>query len=281
MNKDLEMAMTYLAFSGKFYPSLHYGSFPTVQPDQYKHVMDYVINNVLSNKYDIKREGSVIGAIRSVCNTWLDSYDKMMKKYSDEDICYLIQQLHTRIKSFMKNIATEYYKAYEDKDKYLTYDSDNLNDGSYHLADSDSFKAEKVIEKTITYINTTGTNRTLCKHSSDSNIRADEIKSIIDTIMTNSNSIAEVRELIRLIVVTYFAQSKTKDIKDISFVNFTLAPKPNAKNTDILRQKEIIENWLETSSSAYRKRKTRLATKNSYYKALLTYFTLCVVVANR
>ena len=35
--KSLELAMVYLTFSGKFYPSIHYGSFPTVAPAKYRH----------------------------------------------------------------------------------------------------------------------------------------------------------------------------------------------------------------------------------------------------
>jgi hypothetical protein len=98
--KNTELAMIYLAFSGKFYPSIHYMSFPKVQPSEYRHVMEYVLNNMLSNKFDLKTKGSVFGAIKSVGNTWLDSYDDMFKSYDDEDVVYLIQQLHNRIKSF-------------------------------------------------------------------------------------------------------------------------------------------------------------------------------------
>lgn len=281
MEKELDMAITYLAFSGKFYPSIHYGSFPKVQPSEYPHIMNYVINNMLSEKYDIRKYGSVIGAIRSICKTWITSYEDKIKEYSDEDIKDLIQQLHTRIKSFMKNIAAMYYKAYEDKDKYMTYDNDNLSDDNYHLADSDSYKAERIIEQTINYINSTSTNMSICKAASDGNVRVDEVRAIIDTILSDTTNMADVKELIRLIVYTYFAQSSTKDIQDVSFITFTIAPKPNSKNKDILRQKEIVENWLETNSAGYRKRKGRLSTKNSYNRAIFMYFTLVIVIANK
>ena len=77
--KNLDLACMYLAFSGSMYPSAHYGSFPVVEPTEYRYVMEYVLNNVLTNKYDLKKEGSVIGAIRSVTNTWLDSYKDLFK----------------------------------------------------------------------------------------------------------------------------------------------------------------------------------------------------------
>ena len=59
------------------------------------------------------------------------------------------------------------------------------------------------------------------------------------------------------------------------------AAKPNTKDPNILREKEIVESWLTENSPSYRKRKSRLATKNSYYKSIFSYFTLVVHTANK
>ena len=281
MKKELELSMIYLAFSGKFYPSIHYSSFPKVQPSEHRHVMEYVVNEMLTNKYDLKIHGTIFGAVKSICATWAVSYSKKIKECDDEDVVYLIQQLHNRIKSFMKNIASLYYDAYANKDQYLTYDSDNLDTDSYRLADNDSLKAERVVEKSVQYINSTEVDYKLCKMSSDSNIKTEEIKSIIQSILSNNDTLLEVKELIGILVCTYFQQSKTKDVRDIDFITFSIAPKPNTKDKNIIREKEIVENWLNESSDAYRKRRSRLATKNSYNKAVFTYFALIVHNSNR
>jgi hypothetical protein len=278
--KNTELAMIYLAFSGKFYPSIHYMSFPKVQPSEYRHVMEYVLNSMLSNKFDLKTKGSVFGAIKSVGITWLESYDKLFINYDDEDVVYLIQQLHNRIKSFMKNIAELYYEAYGNKD-YITYDSDSLDDSDYHLADNDSLKAERFIERSMEKINTGAVDYKLCKMSADNNVKTEEIKSIIEAILNNKDNILEVKELIRILVYTYFEQSKTKDVSDISFITFSVSPKPNTKDPHIIRMKEILEGWLEDNSVSYRKRKKRLATRNSYNRSILMYFTLIVHIANK
>lgn len=279
--KELELSCIYLAFSGKFYPSIHHGSFPKVQPSEYRHVMEYVINNELSNKYDIKIQGSVFKAILSICKTWLDTYDDRLKSFEDEDVVYLIQQLHDRIKSFMKNIATVYYRVYEDKDRYLAYDSDNLGEDNYRLADNDSLRIERAVENTMTYINNTSIDYKLCKLSSDSNVKTDEVKSIIESILNNNDNIPEVKELVRIIIAEYFAESKTKDVRDIDFITTSIAPKPNTKNQNIIREKQIIEGWLCENSSAYLRRRSRQATKNSYFKSILTYFVLLIQNANK
>lgn len=281
MDKELELSMIYLAFSGKFYPSIHYGSFPKVQPSEYKHVMDYAINNMLTNKYDIKAQGSVIGAVKEICKTWIKSYGDRLKDDSDESKVYILQQLHSRIKSFMINIAKAYYEAYEDKDSYMSYDSDNLDEDSYRLADNDSLKAERAVENAMNKINSSGVDYKLCKMSSDSNVKVDEVKSIIEGIISDNKNLPEIKEFLRLLVITYFEQSKTKDVRDVEFISFSIAAKPNSKDPNILREKEIVESWLTENSPSYRKRKSRLATKNSYYKSIFTYFTLVINTANK
>lgn len=280
--KDVELAALHLAFSGKFYPSIHYKSYKVVKPTEYRYVMDYVVNNVLTNKFDLKRTGSVIGAITCVVNTWVDAYKEQFERFNDDDAVYIIQQLHSRISAFMKNIAKEYYRAYEMKDKlYLSYDSDDLNDDNYHMADSDSLRAERVAEKTLNYMQNAGVDYAMCRMSSNSNVRIEELKSIIESIIMDSNNIKTVSEFVRLLISDYFAKSKNKDVSDIEFITYSTAAKPNTKNPIVIRQKEIVETWLMDNAPAYRRRKSRIATMNDYYRSIYTYFTLMIHQANR
>jgi len=243
--------------------------------------MEYVVNNELSNKFDLKREHNVFGAIRSVCMTWIHTYGDRLKSCDDEDVVYLIQQLHNRIGSFMKNIAEKYYDAYERKDVYLVYDNDNLSDDNYHLVDNDSLRVERIVERTVTYVTGNSVDFKLCKISSDSNVKTDELKSIIEAVLSEPGNIIEIKELIRLITADYFQQSSSKDVRDIDFINKSIAPKPNTKNPIVLRQKEIIEGWLDEKSAAYKRRKSRAATRSSYFKSVITYFVLCIHNANK
>ena len=278
--KNAELSAIYLAFSGKFYPSIHYSKFPTVQPIEYKHVMDYVVNNMLTQKFDLKREGSVFGAIRSICITWLNTYRNIFKNPDDEDIADLIQQLHGRIKSFMNNIASLYYEAYE-KGNYISYDSDNESDENFRIADSDSLLAERCVENTMRIINNNNIDMKICKMASDSNVKITEVQSIIEGIQSEPDNLPTVKELLRIIINEYFVDSKDKDVTSLNFITKSIAAKPNTKNKNIIRQKEIIENWLDENSPQYRKRKSRPATKSSYYKSVLTYYVLLINKANK
>ena len=278
--KNAELSAIYLAFSGKFYPSIHYSKFPTVQPIEYKHVMDYVVNNMLTQKFDLKREGSVFGAIRSICITWLNTYKNVFKDPDDEDVADLIQQLHGRIKSFMGNIASLYYEAYE-KGNYISYDSDNESEENFRMADSDSLLAERCVEKTMQIINNNNIDMKICKMASDSNVKITEVQSIIEGIQSDTDNLPVIKELLRIIIGEYFNDSKDKDVTSLNFITKSIAAKPNTKNKNIIRQKQIIEDWLDENSPQYRKRKSRPATKSSYYKSILTYYVLLINKANK
>lgn len=279
--QNLELAMIYLSFSGNFYPSIHYAQYPKALPADYRYVCDYVVNNDLSDKYDLKKTGSVIGTIKSITNTWITTYDDRLKGSSDdEDYVYMIQQLHVRIKSFIKNTAEAYYRCYNNKD-YLTYDSDDMSQDNFRLTENDSTKIEAVTQRTLTYITSHDVDYRICKMCSDSNIKTEEIKSIIESIVKNTDNIDDIKELVMLIVSNYFEVSKTKDVRDIEFISYTIKAKPNTKNKNILRQNEIIEQFLCENSMAYNRRKSRIATRLSYNRAILTYFTLLINQSNK
>lgn len=278
MKKDAELAMIHLAFSGRFYPLQHYRSYPTVVP--VRHVMEWVVNNALTAKFDLTVEGSVIGAIKSVSTTWMNTYMDRFKRLTDEDVVYLIQQLFSRIGSFMKNIAIEYYKAYEEKDLYIAYSSDSYDADDFHLADSDTLKISKFTEKTMNNINMSGVDYRVCKMCSDSNITPNECKSVIESIVSTRENIPKIKELISLMISLYFSTGE-KDITDLKFITFTIAPKPNAKQKEIIRQKEIIEEFLSESGTAYLRRRSRIATRNSYERCVRMYFALVIHNSNR
>ena len=278
--KNAEISAIYLAFSGKFYPSIHSQKFK-YPPDKNRHVMEYVVNNMLTQKFDLKREGTLFGAIRSICCTWLDTYESKFKDPDDRDVADLIQQLHGRIKSFMGNIATQYYKAYENKDMYLTYNSDSADEDSFRIADSDSQKAERYVENTMNWITTHGVNHKICEDVHDSNVKTDEVQSIIESIQDDPENIPIIREFISIMIFEFFANDKTKDVRTMRFITYTIAAKPNSKNKNIIRQKEILEKWLDENSPQYRKRKSREATKSSYHKSVLLYYAFVINAANK
>jgi hypothetical protein len=275
--KSANLTCTFLAFSGKFYASLHGAAFPTVAPIKYKSVMDYVVNNMLNDKFDLKKYGTVFGAIESMCKTYIQTYSKDIKENNilDDQCGKLIQQLRTREMSFMMNIATLYYEAYENR-YYLNYESENENPDEFRLPDNDSMVALKLTEKTMNYLTSTYVSLEICNKCKDSNVKALEIKDIMEAILSDSNNLPKVRRLVNILICNFMVQNPGTNVGSIEFVAFTTKAKPNTKNPIEIEQKQIITSWLDEKSPNYRRRKSRQATANSYMRSVLMYFALII-----
>ena len=278
MNKELDISEINMAFSGKMYASVFYKSF-RFEPAEY--VMDYVINNMLSNKYDIIKYGNVINAVKSVTTTWVQAYPDRFNSFTDEDCTYLIQQLRNRINSFMYNITTIYYKAYQDKNIYIAYDTDDVSDDNYHIADNDAFKAQRALDNALSYMANKGIDYPSCKVSCNESIKFDELKSILENIFANKDNEPLIKEYITIMISLYFRDSKTKDIRDISFISYSIKPTPNSKDKYVIKKKELLDKILVNNSENFTRRRSRLATESAYYRAINAYFSLIVQKANK
>ena len=279
---NTELSAMYLAFSGKFYASCHYRWFRQYCPK--REVMDYVINYMLSKKFDLISEGSVWGAIRNLVRTWLESYKSIITgdKTSDEEIVYIVHQLYERIYAFMRNIAKLYYKAAEEK-LYLNAESDNYDGegGKYRVANNNSTKASEWTEKTMTYMTTSTVNIARCHSAAGKGVDAMELKSIFENILNDNDSIADLREVVNILLVDFM--KNFPDIKDVptsvEFIDYSIKMKPNTKDKDLIFLKNAILKWLNTSER-YRSIRTP-ATLNNYYRGILTYIVLSINEANK
>ena len=278
MQTELNIALINISFSGNFYASIFYGSY-RIDPVDY--VMEYVVNKMLSNKFDLIREGNIVGAVKSIADTWLKSYSSdKLQSFTDSDCCYLVQQLHNRIGSFVHNIATLYYKAYEEKD-YITYDNDDLSDDNYHLANNDSFKLAKIVETTMNAVTTKGIDYTNCNRAANNDVKLNELKQILESIIGNKENIPIIKEYITLLVAIYFQQSKVKDVNDISFISFSIKTTPNSKDKYVIRKKELLDIILINNAEQFQRRRSRAATESSYYRSINAYFSLMIQKANK
>ena len=276
--KLIELCAVYIAFSGKFYASCHYKLWPHSLPK--REVMDYVINYMLSQKYDLIKQKSVFGAIRSLTMTWLEAYkEELMGEVTDERLCYIIHQLHNRILAFLKNISVPYYEAYNNK-LYLNKESDNYDKEDYRIANNDSTMISSITEKAMTYFTSTQISINVCYSVSSTGVDPYEIKAIMENILNSNERLNELRTVINTLLTDF--HTKYPDEKDMTgpkFIANSIAMKPNTKDKNIIEMKNIVLNWLNTSER-YQNIKTQ-ATKNNYYKSILGYIAITVNVANK
>lgn len=274
--KEAEITTIYLLFSGKFYASLHGMFFQKFPPSKYPEIMDYVVTNMLTDKFDLKKEGTIFGALKALAITWLDTYGSKIKgSIDDEEIADYIQQLRDREKSFIKNIAKLYYEAYENK-YYLNYETDNLDDKHFRLTDNDAALAARITEATMNYLTSNYVSLDICNKCKDQNVKSIEVKDIIESILGDNNNLPDVRKVVNILICDYMREYPHNKVSSIEFISYSIKAKPNTKDKYLIELKETILKWLDENSPNYRKRKSRKATQISYYKSILTYFVLVI-----
>lgn len=273
--KILELSYMHLAFSGKFYASAFYKWFPHYLPK--REVMDYVVSYMLSQKFDLIKEGSLWGAIRNLTSTWMDTYTEELKSedVSDERLVYMMHQLYSRIYAFLRNIAKPYFEAYEQK-LYINKESDNYEQDNFRIAPNNATIAASITEKALTYINQSQVNLSWCYWVSGSGVDPYEVKTIFETILNDNSKLEDLKFVINVMVVDFVRRYPDEKIivPNNKFIAHSMSMKPNTKDQDILRQKSIINEWLNTSAK-YRGIKTQ-NSRNNYFKAMLGYVALAV-----
>lgn len=274
----IELVACYLAFSGKFYAGCHAKYWSLYLPK--REVMDYVVNYMLSNKYDIVKTKSVWGSIRNLTMTWLERYqDELCGEITDERVTYLIHQLHNRISAFLNNIANAYYEAYNNK-LYLNKESDNFDKENYRISNSNSTLISQITEKTMMYMVNSQVDLATCYNVSGAGVDPYDIKSIFETILNDNKKLDDLRYVINVMLVDFNNKyPEEKELTGAKFVAHSITMKPNTKDQNIIQMKSVILGWLNTSER-YRKIKTQ-TTKNNYYKAILSYIAITINAANK
>lgn len=278
--KDAKLAAMYLALSGQYYASVHY-SFFLYLPN--KNIMDYAINVKMTEKFALRKTGSIFGAIDTYVDSWIAQYKKdiVSNDWDDDDYARVyIQQLHDRVKAFMKGISKLYYEADENKE-YLNFSTDNVEEDNYHLASSNSAKADKYTENAVNYMTTKEINYKFCGMVKDQNVSRDEIKSIMDSIFHNKDNIPDLKKVTNILIANFINEYPEEPITGVKFMNYAMQTKPNSQDKNVVFVRTQIIQWLNTNSIDYVRRKSRPATASSYFKAVLKMIVLCISAANK
>lgn len=282
-NINEEQSLTYLCFSPKLYLSIHSGQFPDFPPSEGEKtmaVMEYTISN-LSNKYEIKKKGTLIGSVMAIANNWAKSYDSRIKSWSDEDQCYIFQQLHNRIKQSLIVLCREYYTNLENPKSIILFSSDNYSDENYRVGENNSMMVMAYSNKSVNYILSNEPNLEICKSVSDI-IDPVELRNLIKDITSNSSNVPLLNKVVYNMISVYYSDSnaKNKDVRDISFINYSLTRKANSKNKDYLEMINSVRLLLNNNSERYRKNKNK-NIESSFVKSLIGYIALIIHISNK
>jgi hypothetical protein len=269
--KSLENSLMYLSLF--LYSSLHYKYFKFLPNEN---VMAYTVNN-LSNKYYIKTQGNLVKAIYSTVMTNHETYDKVLARGTDEDLLRYITQLRTRLNSFIKNIAKEYYNTKE-KGLYLNTEKESQDQEDFYEVDNISFQINKMADKATLRILTRGIDQLAINAAADiCGVSNSAIKTAMYNIIEQRSD--EVKDLVTLILQAYLINNKNSidSMTSKKFISecFAIYSKSNTNDKTINNIKEILDRWLTACSDKYTKTE-RVATKINFRKAIYLYFVFMI-----
>lgn len=271
MKNELEMTLIY--YSCYFYSSLFYKFFPYAPNEN---IMNYTINN-LSNKYKIKKLGSLFKSLEDTTKVSHSKYDTKLERATDEDLAQYILCLKTRVNEFIKNIANEFYKNEKEKN-YINFEEDNYSEDNYHIADNNSFAIQRVTDKVLLNLTQNGPDMRFVKAAANMNqISVSVFRNAILNIMEKSPN--EIREIINLILQVYLFDDKNSvdEIRSKKFIvhAIDLYKKSNTNDELVLKIKQILDEWLKENSDSYAKTQ-RKATLTNFRRALYYFFIFTI-----
>ncbi|MDD3172097.1 MAG: hypothetical protein PHF63_00255 [Herbinix sp.] len=273
LKKDYKMvnkAVAYYMFS--IYPS-YFKKYFTYGTNE--NIMNYTINN-MSNKYKIKQEGVLLISLISTAYGSYTNYQGALDRGEDKAYVDLIMGINTRINSFLKKIATEYYDNHK-KQNFLNVERDNFDDENYSESKSNVFVINTITNGVVSNMINYGVNYKYVDIAAKMNkISRNELKNHVNLIISNHNE--DLPQIIEGILYTYLISGKKepKQINSSDFILFCMDvyKKSNTVDNNIIKVKKILDGWM-SETELYRKTQ-RVATINNFRRAVFTFFVLTI-----
>ena len=237
-------------------------------------IMNYTINN-LSNKFKLKQTGNIFLALEDTVMVSHATYKDNLKQGCDEDFKTYISGMITRIANFVKNIAGEYYKNHE-KRNFINTETETYDDDNYNITENESSNIEKFATAATVEFCTKGIDTRIAKIASNlTETTFNDIMKAVNNLRDLSTD--EVKEFYKSLLRLYLTESghSEHEIRSTGFLVYfmDIYIKSNTKDDSIIKIKDLLNKWLMENSEKY-VRTNRMATKNSFRKAIYIYMIL-------
>ena len=157
----------------------------------------------------------------------------------------------------------------------MNYETDNLDEDHFRLTENDAAIASKLTEMTMNYFTSTYVSLDICNKCKDENVKATEVKDIIECILGDNDNLPDVRKVVNILICDFMRSCPHKKVSSVDFISYSIKSKPNTKDKYLLEMKAIVVGWLNENSPNYRKTK-RPSTIISYYKSIIKYFVFTI-----
>ena len=275
-NNMVQMSTFYLTMS--MYPFIYHRSFP-YPPNE--NVMNYTINN-LSKKFKIKQTSNFIAAIIETAMGAYKLHEKGLLEGIDDSHTQFVYAIKTRVSSFIKKIAREFYANHKEG-KYLNTEFESNEEDKYREADSSIYlinsKADAV---TLKLIIDGPPMKLITMAANTQKVSINELRNYITTKVTNDNK-DDVHSIVESILYLYLFDEKN-DIRNINSDQFLLYcmdvyRRSNTTDKNVVNIKKILDSWLEDLGTY--KKTQRVATINNFRKAMYCFFVIAIMYYNQ
>jgi hypothetical protein len=245
-------------------------------------VMVYTINE-MSYRNLIKKLGSVKALLVYIVQHIFEYYREGLVQSCDEDMRYILDQVQSDIGSKMNNIATMYYKNYnEKKEIYMGETLIKGGEGEQREDTSITATAAKYaqIYTTKFFADPINVPRIKTAVALATEASAKEVEHTLDYILNNASN-SEVYEFYSSIFFYYLSLDDPKiteeSIKSLKFVAImrNVIKKGNSIDKNINKIIAFTDKYLELGSNTFRLTQ-RDGTRTNYRKAVYNYFILSV-----
>jgi len=238
--------------------------------------MDFAVNNL--SKYFLlgKHDGNINQTLVHVSSTTYNTYEKRtILEKTDDKFLYLIIVLRTSINSFLKNTASVYYKAFDEKlylsaNQKVSDKDDDAIDISEFANNSSHFA--KVKNSMTTYINRIGRDTvTINKVSRLTQVKPQLVEELFIEILRDEKSNSLILDSIFKSFNSFNINlcDKYFILKTVQFLN---------SKYDSNKVKETADFVLNNRIPTYKK--SASSTKSRYKKALILLYTIYLQKAN-
>ena len=240
--------------------------------------MQYTINN-LSAKYKIKNSGTIMNALVETTITSDTTYSKNIAEGNDKQLTDYINAYKTRMNSMMKKIRDAFEKNYRDG-KYLNQETDNESEDNFQRSDSNSYLITRIVDKVYLNLSVHGPDMKMVQIVSKMNeVSVNETRNTVIKLCHEKKESENIKGLCEAILYLFLfgGENRIEDLSGNTFLLFCLDvyKKSNTTDENIIKIKTILDNWIKKYSVAY-KNTQRVATLNSFRRALFTFFVLTI-----
>lgn len=273
-----KLRIVYLYYTYSFYFSV-YTNFFQRKENINMECMKYTINN-MTNKFDIKKAGSLEQVLDDTVATAINTYTDKLKRLSDIDMIEVINAIKTRVSHKMKSIRQEYQRNMDSGNRY--FESIEKNDKGEFIIDKEnsSVLVESLAsEYTLTFFQSPIDLKIITLSAKLNSVSVNELRMAISLLHESVNQ-AELKEFYSCLFQLFFEAYPKAMKRDVNSNRFYVAAdqiykKGNSKDRNVIRTKELTHVWLQRGSNTYRST-TRPDTINDYRRAIYTYFVMVV-----